>query len=294
MKTFLFLTIVTLSEASIGVFVKLVDGQIPIAALNFYRVLFAALFLGCTLPFVRPDFWNPPRDNIRDTVVVGALIAAQISMFNLAMTLAPIANVVVFWSVAPFFVFIFSTLFLGERPRRLHLVIFALAGVGLVIAKPLEEGYAAGNLIALLDGAVYAAMVTYLRNEGRQQQAEDIFWFMLAATAFLSPALFLVGPGNLLATSSHALFGLPVPVFLWAVCLGVLSTGVAFLFISAVLQHINANLYALIDIIVSPLVAALLGYWIFSEVPSMNMIYGAALLLASGLWLTLSRDTGNG
>ncbi|MDZ7645609.1 MAG: hypothetical protein U5K76_16110 [Woeseiaceae bacterium] len=36
---------ITSSEATIGVFVKLTDGRIPIQTLNFYALTFAAIFL---------------------------------------------------------------------------------------------------------------------------------------------------------------------------------------------------------------------------------------------------------
>ena len=62
----------------------------------------------------------------------------------------------------------------------------------------------------------------------------------------------------------------------------------AYLFISLVLQSISANVYSLVDIIVSPVVAAAFGYLIFHEVPAHNTIYGGILLLFSGLWLTWS------
>ncbi|MDZ7801475.1 MAG: DMT family transporter [Trueperaceae bacterium] len=187
MMTVLLLALITVSEATIGVFVKLVDGRIPIPTLNFYALAFAAAFLALALPWATGQRVRPPRGNVRDTVVIGALIAAQISVFNYAMTLAPIANVVIFWSVAPFFVFVFSALFLRERVRRRYVFIFLLALTGIVLAKPLAGGYMLGNLIALGDGAVYAAMVTYMRYEGKTETGNDIFWSMLVAALLAGP-----------------------------------------------------------------------------------------------------------
>lgn len=285
MRILFALLIVTLAEASIGVFVKLTGDQVPVFSLNFYRVFFAAVFLAATLPFFVKR-WRFPRDNLKDVLIVGALIALQISFFNVAMSLAPIANVVIFWSVAPFFVFIFSSLYLKEKPKRLHILIFLLAIVGVFIAKPLSGGHALGNIIALADGAVYAAMVTYLRHESKEQQGGDIFWFMAVASVYLLPALLFFGPGDLFAVSDFSLLGAQVPVLMWVVCLGMISTGLAFLFISLVLDKIDANVYSLVDIIVSPIVAATFGYLVFSETPSLNMVTGGGLLLVSGVLLT--------
>jgi drug/metabolite transporter (DMT)-like permease len=286
MKTFLSLLAVTLAEATIGVFVKLTGDAVPIFTLNFYRVMFAALFLGIAMAFINTSFWRFPRQNLRDIIIVGILIAAQISFFNIAMSLAPIANVVIFWSVAPFFVFIFSWLFLGEKAKKQHVIIFMLAFVGLLIAEPFQAEAMLGNLIALGDGAIYAGLVTYMRHERNTESTNDVFWFMVAATILLSPAVFIFGPGAVLAASSNALFGVEVPVLLWVISLGVISTGIAYLFISVVLKTIDANVYSLVDIVVSPIVAAFFGFLIFGEVPSVNIIYGGGLLLASGFWLT--------
>lgn len=81
--------------------------------------------------------------------------------------------------------------------------------------------------------------------------------------------------------------GKSLPVMLWAACLGLVSIGFAYLGISIVLKSINANVYSLIDIIVSPAVATLWGFLIFNEVPPSSMLYGGILVLGAGFWLTL-------
>ncbi|MDN3519041.1 DMT family transporter [Aquisalimonas lutea] len=286
MKTVFLLILITLSEATIGVFVKLTDGRIPIQTLNFYALSFAAVFLLIALPLATGQRQHFPRDNLKDTSFIGLLIALQISVFNFAMTVAPIANVVIFWSIAPFFTFIFSWLFLGEKAHRSYMLIFAVAITGIVLAKPLQGGHMLGNLVALADGAVYAAMVTYMRYEGKTETGNDIAWSMLAGAVILSPFLLFFGPGDVTGTIHYQALGLDLPVMLWALCLGVVSTGFAYLGISIVLKTLNANVYSLVDIIVSPIVASTLGYLIFAEVPAQGMIYGGALLLGAGFWLT--------
>ncbi len=286
MSKYIFLLLVTLSEATIGVFVKLTGGYIPIFTLNFYRVFFALLFLLAVVPFIDKNFWRIPRKHIRPILIIGLLIAAQISMFNIAMSLVPIANVVIFWSVAPFFVFIFSTLFLKEKIRKEHILIFLIALIGILIAKPFGGGNTLGNAIALIDGAVYATLVTYMRFEDKTESPGLVFWFMFMSCIYLLPAFFIFGPGDFSHIIHYSALGLQLPVILWVVCLGMISTGVAYLFITLTLKNIEASIYSLVDIIVSPIVAAFFGYLIFKEIPSINMIYGGVLLLISGFWLT--------
>lgn len=292
MKTLLLLALITVSEATIGVFVKLTDGRIPIQTLTLYAMAFATAFLFVARALATRQWPRFPKGNVKDTAIIGVLIAAQGGVFNLAMTLVPIANAVIFWSVAPFFVFIFSALFLGEKARRSYILIFAIALTGIALANPLGGGHMLGNLVALATGAIYAAMVTYMRYEGKTETGNDIAWSLLVATLVLSPFLWVAGPGQVATTIAYPALGVALPVMLWAAGLGVVSTGFAYFGISIVLKSLNANVYALVDIIVSPVVAATLGYLIFAEVPGRGMIYGGALLLGAGFWLTREMSRG--
>ena len=149
-----------------------------------------------------------------------------------------------------------------------------------------------GNLVALATGVIYAAMVTYMRYEGKTETGNDIAWSLLVAALVLSPALLLAGPGKVWTTINYPTLGLDLPVMLWAAGLGFISTGFAYFGISIVLKSINANIYSLVDIIVSPVVATTLGYLIFAEVPGQGMIYGGAILLGAGFWLTREMSRG--
>ncbi|MFJ6109076.1 DMT family transporter [Dietzia maris] len=292
MKALLLLALITVSEATIGVFVKLSDGLIPVQTLTFYAMAFAAVFLFIARALASREWPRFPRGNVKDTVIIGALIAAQGGVFNYAMTLVPIANAVIFWSIAPFFVFIFSALFLGEKAHKRYIGIFVIALAGIAVANPLSGGHTLGNLVALATGAIYAAMITYMRYEGKTETGNDIAWSLLAAALVLSPSLLLVGPGKVSATISYPGLGISVPVMLWVGGLGVISTGFANFGISIVLKVLNANVYSLVDIIVSPVVATTLGYLVFAEVPARSTIYGAVLLLGAGFWLTREMSRG--
>lgn len=293
-KTVFLLLMITFSEATIGVFVKLTDGLIPVPTLNFYALSCATLLLMAVMPRVTEQPLRFPRENVKDTVAIGLLIAAQTGGFNFAMTLVPIANAVIFWSVAPFFTFLFSWFFLGEPAKKIYMAIFAIAMIGIVIAKPLQGGYMAGNLVALGVGVVYAAMVTYMRHEGKTETGSDIAWSMLVAALVFSPSMLIFGPGELTQMISYKPLGFSLPVILWPVALGIISIGLAYLGIAVVLKTLNANVYSLVDIIVSPVVASTFGYLIFSEMPGQQMIYGGMMLLGSGFWLTREMSKSRG
>ncbi len=286
MKTWLLLALITMSEATIGVFVKLTDGRIPVQTLTFYAFVCATLFLMLAMPKANKQPLELPHGNWKDTILIGALIAAQSGFFNYAMTLVPIANAVIFWSVAPFFTFILSWLFLGEKAKKSYIFIFAIALTGIIIAKPLQDGYLLGNMVALGVGAIYAAMITYMRHEGKTETDNDIAWSMLVAAIILSPSVIFAGIGDVSAMIHYNSLGLSLPVMLWPAGLGLISIGFAYFGISIVLKSINANAYSLVDIMVSPVVATLWGFIIFNEVPPISMLYGGVLILGAGAWLT--------
>jgi drug/metabolite transporter (DMT)-like permease len=292
MKTWVLLVLITMSEATIGVFVKLTDGRIPVQTLTFYAFVFATAFLMLAMPWANNKPLELPRGNWKDTFLIGALVAGQSGFFNYAMTLVPIANAVIFWSVAPFFTFILSWLFLGEKAKKSYILIFGIALTGIVIAKPLQEGYLLGNMVALGVGAIYAAMITYMRHEGKTETGNDIAWSLMFAALIMLPSVFVVGLGDITGMIRYEGLGVSLPVMLWAVGLGLISMGFAYFGISIVLKSINANIYSLIDIIVSPAVATMWGFLIFNEVPAPTMLYGGVLLLGAGAWLTrdMSRD----
>lgn len=286
MKTIILLALITISESTIGVFVKLTDDRIPVQTLTFYAFAFATVFLLVAMPYANKKPLKLPHENWKDTIIIGALIAAQSGFFNYAMTLVPIANAVIFWSVAPFFTFILSWFFLGENAKKSYILIFIIALTGIVIAKPLQEGYMLGNMVALGVGAIYAAMVTYMRHEGKTETGNDIAWSMMVAALIMFPSLIFFGLGDITGMIQYESLGLSLPVMLWAAGLGLVSVGFAYFGISIVLKSISANLYALIDIIVSPAAATMWGFLIFNEIPAPSMLYGGALLLGAGFWLT--------
>lgn len=290
------LIFITIVEALIGIWVKLVNNSVPIFTLNFYRAFFALAFLSIVLPFIDKKFLKLKKSEIKPTLLMGFFIALQISLFNVAMSLAPIANVVVLWSVYPFFVFILSALFLNERVKKVHLFIFLFGLIGVIVANPLslDKNTMTGNLISLFGGFVFGVLITYMRKQNKTKSPGATFWFFVFATLFLFPFLLMFGPGDFITPQAATLFGnvLMIPPIIWILALGMVSTGFAYLFMAFALKRINANIYSLIDIIASPLMATIFAFLILKEIPSRNMILGGAILLAAAFFLTSDLSEG--
>lgn len=291
------LIFVTIFEALIGIWVKLVGDAVPIFTLNFYRVFFAFLSLLIIVPFVDKKFLKLKKWDIKSTIFIGFLIALQISLFNIAMKLAPIANVVILWSVYPFFVFIFSWIFLDEKVKKTHILILILGLIGVIITRPFSglTEHILGNSISLFGGLVFGALITYMRKEDKTNSTGIVFWFFLFSTLFLLPMVFIFGPGNLFEFQERILFNtiFNVPIILWVLGLGIISTGITYLLMTFALQKISANVYSLIDILASPIAAIIFAFIILNEIPSYNMVFGGAVLLISALWLAIYLSKGS-
>lgn len=288
MNKLVFLALITMFEAMIGIWVKLTGDSVPIYTLNFYRVFFALLTVLIFLVFIdKPRFI---KKELKSNLLIGFFIALQISLFNIAMSLAPVANVVIFWSTYPFFVFIFSKFYLKEKIKRFHVLVFITGLAGLIISQPLSgiDEHIIGNVISLSGGLVYAILITYLRKES-DDKPSNVFWYFLFASLFLLPAVFIFGTGNLFSVSQANLFGLSYqfPPIIWVLGLGVISTGIVYILMRYMLNIMKAGVYSVFDVIISPVAAALFAFLILQQIPGTEKIIGGSILLLASFLLTI-------
>jgi drug/metabolite transporter (DMT)-like permease len=294
MKQHTLLILITIFEALIGIWVNLIGESVPIWTVNFYRVFFAFLTVAIVVPFWRTIKFK--KSEIKSNLFIGVFIAMQISVFNIAMSLAPVANVVIFWSINPFFVFLYSVFFLKEKIKKTHVWVFLFGLIGLIISEPFAgiDEHVLGNSIALFSGLVYATLVTLLR-KNKADRPENVFWYLLFAAVILTPAVIINGFGNLWSSDQVSLFGnsYELPAILWVLGLGVISTGLVYIFMRLTLSKITASLYAIFDVIVSPVAAGIFAYSILSEEPSRQVIIGGIILVLAAFYLSLDMANKN-
>ena len=198
-----------------------------------------------------------------------------------ALGLLPLPEATALSYAAPLLTVIFAAMFLGEEVRafRLTAVLFGLAGVVIVLLPNLtvgldkaSAGQALGAMAALL-GAVCAALAqVFVRKLIHTESTTTIvFYFSLTASVLA------------LATVP---FGWVVPVPREAVLLvsAGLFGGVGQILLTESYRHAETAVIAPFEY-VSMLLALVLGYTIFSEVPTRSMLVGAALIVAAGLFI---------
>lgn len=195
-----------------------------------------------------------------------------------SLSLLPLAEVTTIHFAAPLFATLLSIPVLGEKvgARRLIAILVGFAGV-LVVTQP-QTGHIPlfGALVAI--GAALAvgmAQVT-VRQISRTETSEAIvFWFALIAvlaTGALQPWLY----------SPHDLMS-------WALLAGVgVLGGIAQICITKSLEAAPLQITAPFDY-TQLLIASLLGWLIWAELPSETTWLGAILIIGTGLY-TIFRE----
>ena len=199
-----------------------------------------------------------------------------------ALGLLPLPEATALGYAAPLLTVIFAAMFLGEQVRafRLSAVAVGLVGVVIVLSPRLtvtriEDAtvlYTIGAMAAL-GGAVFAALAQVFVRKLIKTEGTGTIVFYFSTTA--STLALLTLP-----------FGWVVPNLREAVLLvgaGFLG-GIGQILLTESYRHAETGVIAPFEY-VSMLLALVLGYAVFDEVPNASMLSGALLIVAAGLFI---------
>jgi len=264
--------------------IKATSDHVPPGEAVFFRSFFA-------IPVIL--VWLALRGDLRTGLKVtspmghfwrGVVGTTAMALGFTALGLLPLPEVTALGYAAPLLVVIFAAMFLDEKVGifRIGAVALGLVGVLIVLAPRLttlsgpnvQTAEAVGAILVILSATAAALAQIYIRKLVRTEQTSAIvFYFSLTAT-FLS---LLTLP-----------FGWVMPggwVFSLLVLSGVLG-GVAQIFLTSSYRFADASVIAPFDY-ASMIFALLIGYFVFSEVPTMQMLIGAALVILAGIIIIL-------
>lgn len=203
---------------------------------------------------------------------------AMICFFT-AFSLMPLADVVAISLSAPIFITALSVPLLAEQvgPRRWAAVLVGFIGV-LVMVRPGGAAMVDPVVLLPLAGAVlYALALIAMRKLGATERATTtVFYFTLACTV-------------LSGLAQPFVWRMPdLDDFALLVCVGLLG-GSAQLLMTQALRLAPAAVVAPFDY--SALIFSIgFGYLFWSEIPDQLLLVGAAIVVASGLYI-LHRET---
>lgn len=191
----------------------------------------------------------------------------------------PLPEVTAIGYAAPLLTVVFAAMFLGEDVRlfRLSCVALGMIGVLIVLAPRLTvldggAGHAeAFGALLVLGGAVFAALAqVFVRKLVQTEKTPAIvFYFSLTATAL---SLITVPFG----------WVWPAPFELALLVSAGLLGGIGQILLTSSYREADASLVAPFDY-ASMLFALAIGWFVFSEMPTLTMLMGAAIIIVAGI-----------
>jgi drug/metabolite transporter (DMT)-like permease len=197
-----------------------------------------------------------------------------------ALGILPLPEVTAIGFAAPLFTVLLAALLLGETVRvfRLTALAIGLVGVAIIIAPRLTVFEVGGLEGLLLLGALLALGSAFLRALAiihvrrlvkTEETAAIVFYFSLTATC---ASLATIPLGWVMPTTQE---------FAFLISAGLVG-GVAQIFLTTSYRFAQASTLAPFDY-VSMIFALVIGYFIFSEVPTSATLIGSAIVIAAGI-----------
>ncbi len=218
------------------------------------------------------------REGLGVTVMVALAYAATLTLFVLANKLTTAANTIFLQSTAPLYILLLGPLLLKESITRRDLAFMAAVGLGMAFfflgrqtsfataPDPLK-----GNILALLSGVTYAALLLGLRWMGTRGGSPA------AAVAIGNLLAFLLAAPSMFPLGAHGATDWAVVVYL-----GVFQIGLAYYLLTRGIPHVpvfEASLLLFLEPALNPLFAWL----VHGERPGPWALAGGALIMSATL-----------
>ncbi len=271
------MTLAMFIAPGMDVFAKLLTANASPAQVTLGRFLVQTALL---LPIVMVmGQWSGPR---RAHWLAGLFLALALVCINAAFAVMPIVNAIAIFFVEPLVLTVLSVLILGEKIgwRRMAAVVVGLVGA-LIVIRPNWDEYGPTAILPLGAAAFFACymLVTKTLATGPNKLALQL-WTGIAALVFLC-VFSVLGHLNQL---SVAKLSIPAAGDLWLYLgMGALAVMTHQMLVHA-LARADASMAAPLQYleIVS---ATLFGWWVFSDFPDLLTWTGAAIIIASGLYV---------
>ncbi|MEP3920612.1 DMT family transporter [Ascidiaceihabitans sp.] len=259
--------------------IKEATQEVPPGQAVFFRSLFAIPVIG---------LWLWQRGEIREGLIPNNLMghiyrgvfgaSAMVLTFG-GLKLISLPEATAIGYATPMFTVILAAVFLGERVRifRLSAVGLGLLGVMIVMAprlsldaETLTTGATLGAILTLGAALLRALVQIHVRKMvSTEHTAAIVFYFSLTATTLSLLSI----PFGWVWPSQNSLI-----LLIGAGLVG----GVAQILVTSSYRFGAASMLAPFDYS-SLIFASILGYFLFSETPTSNMLFGAGLVVAGGV-----------
>jgi S-adenosylmethionine uptake transporter len=264
---------------------KVMGDSIAAATIVLARFGFQSLFL---LPFVWRELYLPRGEELRLHVWRALSICGSTLCFFAAIQVMPQVDALAIFFTMPLLVTLLAPWMLGEKIgwRRLSAVGVGMIGA-LIIIQPGRSPFgsiAILPLIAALGFAFYLLFTRKLARSNSTHQGVSVFTMQFYSGVFGSLMILLI---ILVMQPFHLpAFDMQWPeLWQWRqlALVGILAT-IGHVLVTKAFQYADASLLAGFQY-TELISAAILGWWIFGDVPSLNTWIGSAILVGSGLYI---------
>lgn len=283
------LTGIALKVISVAIFVCMqalikAAGEVPPGQIVFFRSFFAILPLVLFMAWEGDlgTAWRTSRPFSHFARGAVGTIAMGFGFF--ALTRLPLPEAITLNYAQPLLVVVFSAIFLGETVRAYRWTAVAIGMIGVIIVSwpnltlfesgAIDDGEVAGVVAALIAAALSAIAMLLVRGLVTTEKSSTIvLWFSLSATAIS----FLTIPFGWIALTPQQ--------WIFLVLAGICG-GVAQVFMTEAYRYAEASTVAPFEYS-SLVLGVLVGYLVFSEMPTPYTLIGGAIVVGSGIFIIL-------
>jgi drug/metabolite transporter (DMT)-like permease len=263
--------------------VKASASEVPPGQAVFFRSLFALPIIMAWLAIRHELHVGLKTQNPMGHVWRGLVGTTAMGLMFTGLGLLPLPEVTAIGYAAPILVVIFAAMFLGEQVRafRLSMVALGLAGVLVVLSPRLQvdpteanTAEALGAVVVLLGATCAALAQVFVRKMVQTETtAAIVFYFSITATCL---SLVTLPWGWVVPSAGTAAM---------LVAAGLLG-GVGQILLTSSYRYADASLIAPFEY-ASMLLAIIVGYTVFGEVPTATMLTGAGMVVLAGVLIIL-------
>ena len=279
--SYILVLIAGVSWGLIGVFTKVID----VLGFTEMQMLFVKGVLATAVLFIITFFKDKKQLKLKNWKDIRYFVGTGIISFTFfswaymkAVNLTSLGVAAVLLYTAPTFVMLFSILLFGEKMTKTKGIVLLMTFVGCILVTGLLEGGAAvitwqGIGIGIAAGvgyALYSIFGTYAIRAGYGSLTISFYTFLMATVIMT----FLVDPVAVVSEITE------MGQWPLAISFALLTTVVPYLTYTKGLSGLPAS-KASVTATIEPVVAALLGIFVFHESVTMLKITGIVLVLSS-------------
>ncbi|MEZ5537025.1 MAG: DMT family transporter [Thiolinea sp.] len=248
------------------------------------RFFFQSLFL---LPLVWKTLYLPRGLELQLHIKRSLALSFATMCFFTAIQVMPIADALAIFFVMPLLVTLLAPWILGETVgwRRLVAVAVGMSGA-MIIIQPGQALFGLRAFLPLGTALGFAFYLMYTRKLARSGEGGGVpaltmqFWSGAFGVIAILSGILLLQPLN------WPVFELSWPeLWQWQrlILVGLLAA-IGHMIITSAFKHADASVLAPFQY-VELISAALLGWWLFGDIPTLSTWIGTAILVASGLYI---------